>query len=460
MTRPGSPTHDIRGALSYNAPMIGWLRQRSMIGGVVFGPPAWLPSRIENTFHPAPDPAHSSSPPANADTADPFTPEDIPPSPAFRNQKSTIQNPEIAPPPFHHLPHNRRDLATLLESLQITRTSSVIPALADQLRHLGAGDVRPRFLLLNLLPTQPEFSLGPALTRIALDDLRTGLHALHHILRPRHLLVVIDRHDAATRRTWKRVAYERRFPIDIRLLLNRYPQAHPTILLRTLWGKRLQADALPSRFNRLVLDAVTPWALGRYLRTRQPLSDRPVQLFLQDSCGNAARLVMAAIGETVAQLCARYHIDLSQKQIILDGMLAGTAATPDSMIRSHTESISLRPLVPPEASTPCITCGWCVDVCPTALTPVRLMQLNERIPSGIEIAQAEAREGGGAAPAGLLRTTQARESLHCIGCGLCSYVCPTRLPLMRETLALRLRVLAATRHTPHKAVPPPPGEMP
>jgi ferredoxin len=447
--------------------MIGWLRQRNMSGGVVFGPPAWSPTRIENTFESAE--GAPTSPSEKADAAEQLTAQNAPPAiPAFRNQKSNIENPEIAPPPFHHLPHNRRDLALLLESLQIGRTSTVIAALTDQLRHLGGGigDVRPRFLLLNLLPTQPEFLLGAALTRMALDDIRTGLHALYHILRPRHLLVVIDRHDSHTRRTWKRVAYERRFPMEVRLLLNRYPQAHPTILLRTLWGKRLQVDALPSRYNRLVIDAVTPWALGRYLRTRQPLSDRPVQLFLQEPGKSAARLIMATIGETVAHLCARYHIDLSQKQIILDGMLSGSAATPDTLIRTHTESISLRPAGPPESSTPCITCGWCVDVCPTALTPVRLMQLNERIPSGVEMAQGGITSGGSAA--GLLRTSQARESLHCIACGLCSYVCPTRLPLMRETLALRLRVLSATgaRHGPSKTTPPaaqsppPAGGMP
>jgi Na+-translocating ferredoxin:NAD+ oxidoreductase RnfC subunit len=141
--------------------------------------------------------------------------------------------------------------------------------------------------------------------------------------------VVYDQHDHATRRAWKKVARQHHFPLELRPLLNRYPQAHPTILMRTLYGKRLQVDALPSRFNRLIVDAVTPWALGRYLRTKQPLTARPIQVFTQEPTGaakhggGAARLLTATIGETVAQFCARYHIDCHGRQIILNGMLSG-----------------------------------------------------------------------------------------------------------------------------------------
>jgi Na+-translocating ferredoxin:NAD+ oxidoreductase RnfC subunit len=416
-----------------------------MIGGVVFGPPGWSPARIESTFDGASEP-FEDPPAAQAGAQEGLS---------FGNQHSRIENPHILPAPFHHLPHNRRDLALLLDSLGIGRTSAIIPALADQLRHLGSGtgDVRPRALVLNLLPTQPEFTLGGALTRLALADLRTGMHALHHILHPRSLLVVFDRHDLSTWRAWKRIARQHHFPVELRPLLNRYPQAHPTPLLRTLWGKRLQVDALPSRFNRLVIDPVTAWAFGRYLRTKQPLTDRPVQVFMQGdpAGGGGARLLTGRVGETLAAFATRYQLELAGRQIILNGMLAGAAGTADFVITGGTESISLRPVVPPETPSPCISCGWCVDVCPTALTPVRLMELNGRVPSGIEMAHGTGGPAGGAVGATLLRTSQARESLHCIGCGLCSYVCPTRLPLTEETLALRLRVLTATASRPAAA---------
>jgi len=240
-------------------------------------------------------------------------------------------------------------------------------------------------------------------------------------------------------------------------LLNRYPQGHPTILMRTLFGKRLQVDALPSRFNRLMVDAVTPWALGRYLRTKQTYVDRPIQVFVQESCADGspcARLLVGRIGEAIGEFAKRYHVALDDREIILNGMLAGTLATPEAKIEGHTESISVRVPAAPEKATPCLACGWCVDVCPTALVPVRLLELNDRIPSGLAaiLAPAPVIPPTGMPPGpvtNLLKSSTAREALHCIGCGLCSYVCPTRLPLAQETLALRLRVLNATGPRPN-----------
>jgi electron transport complex protein RnfC len=416
-----------------------------------------MPARIENTFEKN----------ALAEAGEQAAGEQMA-GRAFGNQKSRIEGPGIMPAPFHHLPQHRRDLAALLEELGIRRTSAVVPSLAEQLRHLGGGGAgggegRPRALVVNLLPAQPEFALGAALTRLALEDLRMGVHALHHILRPRNLLIVFDRHDRETRRAWRRVARQRLFPLELRPVLNRYPQAHPTILMRTLWGKRLQVDALPSRFNRVMIDPVTPWALGRYLRTKQPFTDRPVQLFVEERGtrtanraaedgrgvggagreGAGARLLMAHVGETVAACCARYHVEPGRRQVLINGMLAGVEGTADSVIDAATESISLREPVEAETPSACLSCGWCVDVCPTALTPVRLMELNGRVPSGIETGPGAAMPVLAGGDGRVLRLTQARESLHCIGCGLCSYVCPTRLPLTQEIVALRTRVAAA-----------------
>ena len=40
------------------------------------------------------------------------------------------------------------------------------------------------------------------------------------------------------------------------------------------------------------------------------------------------------------------------------------------------------------------------------------------------------------------RTGDALESRNCIGCGLCSYVCPTRLPLATQIIRLRTEISA------------------
>jgi electron transport complex protein RnfC len=120
--------------------------------------------------------------------------------------------------------------------------------------------------------------------------------------------------------------------------------------------------------------------------------------------------------------------------VIVNGMLTGRQADGGTLrIDAQSESIILRAPADIEKPAPCLSCGWCVDVCPTGLTPVHLMELAQKTstPAGTEAA--------------VLRSRSAREARHCIACGLCSYVCPTRLPLMEQTLQLRARVAGAGR---------------
>src|SRR5262249_5786174 len=60
-------------------------------------------------------------------------------------------------------------------------------------------------------------------------------------------------------------------------------------------------------------------------------------------------------------------------------------------------------------TTPCIHCGWCVEDCPVGIDPVWLTS--------------------GEAPAA---PTYRDELQACIDCGLCTYVCPSQLPLAAD----------------------------
>ena len=392
--------------------------RKKMSGGLVFGPPGWQPARIEDTFDVGDPSAGSLAPRASTKP---------------HGSKSRIDNPELP------------GLISLLERIGLTASSSFTPSLLDQLRALPAP--HPRALILNFLPAQPEFALASALTRLAFMDLVSGLELLQSILEPGRVILALDRHDHKSARLWKRHA--RGKGLSRRPLLNRYPQAHPTILIRSLTGNRLSVGRLPTARNLLVVDTVSLWALGRYLRTGEPFTSRPVQLFTQympPAPPAPPRLVIARVGESIADFAGRFNVTIAGKEIILNGMLAGRVVTPDSPITIDTDSISIREPTDPELSSPCIACGWCVDVCPTALNPVQLMQIAEKIAPSIGIS-ASAPQAAARIPLPLL----ARESLHCIACGLCSYVCPTRLPLMQETLRLRAHVLASTANAGENA---------
>jgi electron transport complex protein RnfC len=69
---------------------------------------------------------------------------------------------------------------------------------------------------------------------------------------------------------------------------------------------------------------------------------------------------------------------------------------------------------------PCIRCGWCVEDCPVGINPAMLADA------------AESRRIGR-----LARST----APACIECNICSYVCPSRLPLRERIGMLKRAVL-------------------
>ncbi len=415
-----------------------WFNKRKMIGGMAFGPPGWMPERIEETFDAAakttdPDQSH-----ANATAAAAFqSAAQLHATPA-----PTLPTPAQSSPSRAFLT-DRHSLLEMLATMKLPRTSAIVPGVVEQIESLNGRAVRA--LALVLLPTQPEFILGAALSRLAMEEMKAGMEALLKALLPQTAMVVMDREDFHTRHLWKPVAAAlggvgaRRVPV-----MNHYPQAHPTLLVRRLLGENLPAGALPSTRDLLLVDPVSCWAIGRYVRSGRGFVDRPVQVFSE---GAAARLLMGRIGEPLGEFLRRFKVKegehLERTQVIVNGMLTGREvwlggsqklagdkadrpappAEPGADVMGMTEAMSLRVPVGNAPHTPCIACGWCVDVCPTGLTPVHLMQLNHR-----------------PTPA-TLRSRDAQEARHCIACGLCSYVCPTRLPLMEQTVALRAKVV-------------------
>ena len=353
-----------------------------MVGGLYFGPPAWSPDKIEGLTEGADAPLEAG---------------------------------EAAP--------TRAGLAALVERAGVGKTSAVLPGLGEQAKDLG--DRKIRGLVLNLLPTQPEYALQTALSRVGMADLLAGLAALQKMIEAKRVAVVMDRHDWTIRRLWKRAARTRKYKV-VRLL-NKYPQAHHTVLLRTLYGKKVHPHELPTTANRVIVDAVACWGLGRYLRTRVAMTERPVQLYVRGTERRGdSRIVMGKVGESVESFLERARVSIVQREIIINGMMTGELMGPEgARIGADTEAISVRVRPETEEESACIACGWCLDHCPTALNPVGLFELARKTDATVLER---------ASPA---RFTSARESLNCIGCGLCSYVCPTRLPLMQEILNLR-----------------------
>jgi len=78
---------------------------------------------------------------------------------------------------------------------------------------------------------------------------------------------------------------------------------------------------------------------------------------------------------------------------------------------------------------PCIRCGWCVEDCPVGLNPTLL---------------------AGLAESGRWLDGFKHHAETCIECNICSYVCPSRLPLLEQIQRLK-RAMQREQATPAPA---------
>lgn len=315
------------------------------------------------------------------------------------------------------VPEDRPALSQFLTAVCPEATSHWMPGLRQSVEQLA--DKPCMRLVLNLLAEQPESQLNAGLTLFAMKELAAGLALIVACLKPQQVIIAINRHDKSMLRTWRNEAAKKTYRLAP--LLDRYPQAHPLLLLRAVCPTRVYANESPVDRGVICLDAVTCWAVGCGLINGSGPAVRPVEIF---SDGAEPGIAYVRPGENIGKILDGAGIGWRGRECIACGMLTGQQVNPEfNQTDWATSSLSVRDLPTAELERDCIRCGWCVNVCPVGLNPLALIgQLRLDYP-----------------PIG------EQESAACVQCGLCSYVCPSRLPLSNGIKLLTTRTECQTR---------------
>jgi electron transport complex protein RnfC len=198
-------------------------------------------------------------------------------------------------------------------------------------------------------------------------------------------------------------------PVD-----NRYPMAHPSLLLAGLAGRLVRFGNLPVEQGVLMLDAAAAWQAGRLFLNNLPTLALPLGIF--DQSTRRAHFVMAPIGTSIEYVLERVGVAGHFAVISSGTPLHEQVLSADSVVGGVGLTIYASPPIRDVNPEPCIRCGWCIEACPVHIRPAALLEAAQR-------GNAEMAESAGL-PA-------------CIECGICSYVCPSNLPLLQAIRTLR-----------------------
>jgi len=193
-----------------------------------------------------------------------------------------------------------------------------------------------------------------------------------------------------------------------------YPMGWERTLIKQLTGKRYKT--LPSEIGLIVNNSTTAIKIGN------ALSGKPS--YMQGVTMSGEGLVqptnvIVPIGAKVSDIVEKIggyndNIVAGKARLVLGGPMMGkTAMSDDATIGSYSNAITVLPeSTIAEEERACLRCSRCVDTCPAGLQPVLIKD------------------------AVIRKDVAALEKLGadtCITCGLCSFVCPSRIAVTDYT---------------------------
>ncbi len=289
-------------------------------------------------------------------------------------------------------------------------------------RLLRARDARCEHVLVNGVESEPCLTAEWRLLVERTQDVIAGAERLGRLLNAADIVLAVD----AARRKWVAALASTAAASRVRVLPleNKYPAGHPALLVKALLHREIPYGGDDVDAGVFVVQVATVVAVESSLRSGMPITQRLVTV-----TGDAAARpgnYLIAIGTPIRHVLEHVGLSHPPSVIIVGNPMTGVAIRNLETIvaRCTTGILLLTDSGPvergiPDLPTRCNRCGGCIDGCPVGLDPIALLSAAER--------------------RAVRRAADLR--VHaCIGCGICSYTCPARLPLAASIRALQAEV--------------------
>ncbi len=263
------------------------------------------------------------------------------------------------------------------------------------------------------------------------DEIVVGLKMMMRILGASRGIIAIERNKQdALEKMRQEVRGEG--SIEVVDLKVKYPQGAEKQLIHAVTGREVPCGGLPMDVSCLVQNVGTCCAVYQALKFGKPLVERVVTL-----SGSAAKNP----GNFLVRIGSRFCDVINDAggvieepgKVIMGGPMMGIAQHRDDVpvIKGTSGIILLKPKdVRSYEPGPCIRCGRCVSHCPMWLMPNEIARSVEK---------------------GMIEKAKAYGLLDCMECGVCAYVCPSKINHVHlvklgkaEVIAMRKRGVEAS----------------
>jgi len=268
-------------------------------------------------------------------------------------------------------------------------------------------------LIVNGAECEPYLTADDRLMVEHADKIWQGAMVVQAVLGATRVRVAIEKNKPAAAEAMAAAMKDGTGDDAIVILKTEYPQGAEKQQIRAITGKEVPSGGLPMDVGTVVENVGTCMAVWDAVVNGRPLTERVTTVTGTPLA--EPKNVLARIGTPYADLiefCGGFSSPAAK--VVSGGPMMGLAQSSLDVGTAKTTS-GLLALAAGDltsyTSLPCISCGRCVDACPTRLMPCELSQM-------LEAEDYEAAQGYAVA--------------DCIECGCCAYVCPSRRPLVQH----------------------------
>ena len=264
-------------------------------------------------------------------------------------------------------------------------------------------------LIINGGECEPYLTCDDRIMRERASEIVTGIRLIQHAVGATRALVGIEDNKPEALAAMRAAAAGT--DVQIRAVPAMYPMGWEKQMIQALLGREVPAEARSADIGVLVHNVATAWAVQQALVVGRPLVSRIVTV--SGGAVAAPCNLEVPIGTPVQALfdaCGGFSS--TPARLVLGGPMMGHQLrhTGVPVVKGTSGVLALTAAeIGRTVPAPCIRCSTCVRACPVGLLPLEIA------------ARVRADDLGGAVALGLK---------DCIGCGSCSYVCPSTIPLV------------------------------
>lgn len=264
--------------------------------------------------------------------------------------------------------------------------------------------------IINGTECEPYLTADYALMAQHTEELLKGICIVNRILEAKDVVITIEEQNKELNKTFAPFLEKEEYKhIRIAILPNEYPQGGELQLIKSITGIELPRAKRPREVGVIVNNVGTIYSVYQAVSNNRPLISRFLTLSGEKSekYGNFEVL----IGTPISHILKESGVSLKDKHIVLGGPMMGKHAvnTDAPIIKGSSGILLLKE--DKKQSHNCISCGYCVEVCPMKLMPMKF----EEIYRG-----------------GKYFKLEKYNISNCIECAACEYICPSNVPLIES----------------------------